>query len=257
MGTLNRDEIERRLQKNELLKPARRRADGTFDLEPASYDMMAGWVVWKEPRRNAKKGEVQSLNYQHGKPFEEQPTVTLQPGQMMFVITYEELQMPTTVCGTVLSRNRLAREGILALNAGHVDPGFHGPIVIRLINLRSTPWTLTLGEPIFTVVFHTVDVHPHDKLVAHPAISLEKTLKGVRESADEALSNALFDLYAMEMQESLLTHYSSVEERLRTALSEDFVSKKILYTCMGTLVAIVTIIESWHAVEQWVSSLFK
>ena len=70
--------------------------------------------------------------------------------------------MPSCLCGTVYSRNSLALAGILALNAGHVDPGYKGPIAIRLINLRATPWTLTLGQAIFTITFQTVDPNPCD-----------------------------------------------------------------------------------------------
>ena len=68
--------------------------------------------------------------------------------------------MPQNLCGTVYSRNSLALKGILALNAGHVDSGYIGPIAIRLINLRAIPWTLTLVEPIFTITFQKVDPDP-------------------------------------------------------------------------------------------------
>jgi hypothetical protein len=141
---------------------------------------------------------------------------------MIFVITHEDVCMPTNLSGTVYSRNALAKAGILALNAGHIDPGYEGPIVIRLINLRATPWTLTLGTSIFTIVFQTLDFEENDHLVAHGPISADETLVGVRESADAALSNALFDLYALEMQERLNEHYTSVEERLRAALTQEF-----------------------------------
>ncbi|MGA2602976.1 MAG: hypothetical protein ABSG14_01980 [Verrucomicrobiia bacterium] len=257
MGTLNKSEIERHLQKDELLKFARKREDGSFDLEPASYDLMAGIAVWKEPVGDGGKSEVQSVRFDPTRPFAEQPTVTLQPGQMMFVITREEFQLPANLCGLVLSRNKLAREGILALNAGHVDPGFRGPIVIRLINLRSTPWTLTLGEPIFTAVFQTVDVGPKDQLVSHPEISLEKTLKGVRESADEALSNALFDLYAREMNESFRRHASSVEASIRTSLGKDFITKNMFFGALSVIAVLVAVVEAWPKIRALIDGLSK
>src|SRR2546426_157493 len=87
---------------------------------PASYDLTAGKAVWKEPTRGSKKGPVETRSYNYDVPLEEQPTVTVAPGQMIFVITQEDILMPTNLCGTVYSRNNLAGQGILALNAGHV-----------------------------------------------------------------------------------------------------------------------------------------
>lgn len=225
MGILTKDELARRLERGELLRNPRRQADGTFGIEPASYDLTAGKAVWKEPTRDKQKGTIKSLFYQPGRPVDEQATMTLQPGQMLFVITHEDVLMPPDLCGTVYSRNKLALDGILALNAGHIDPGFEGPIVIRLINLRATPWTLTLGTPIFTIVYQTLEVKPEDRLISHQPISADETLLRVRESADEALSNALYDLYALEIQDKLDRHFTVAEQHLRENLPKDFVRR--------------------------------
>ena len=201
MGVLNRDEINRRLEKGGLLRNPRRGEDGQFDIEADSYDLTAGKALWKESTRKGRKGRggpVETLSYLPEQPRDKQPTLTVQPGQMVFVITHEDILMPIDLCGTVYSRNKLARDGILALNAGHVDPGYEGPIVIRLINLRATAWTLTLGQSIFTIVFQTLDVGPEDKLIRHRHISQDEMLTIVRQTADVALSNALYDLYASD-----------------------------------------------------------
>jgi deoxycytidine triphosphate deaminase len=224
-GVLTHDEIVRRLERGELLRGARRLSSGEYDVEPDSYDLTAGKAVWKEPRASAQKGAVETRTYIADGPLAGQPTVTVQPGQMIFVITYEDVLLPVEICATVYSKNNLAGEGILALNAGHVDPGFQGPIVIRLINLRATPWTLTLGTSIFTIVFQSLGVSEQDKLLAHLPISADDTLIRVRKSAEAALSNALFDLYADEINRRLQEHQSSVEERLRNSLADVFLKR--------------------------------
>jgi deoxycytidine triphosphate deaminase len=224
-GVLNHDEIVRRLEKGELLRGVRRLPSGEYDVESDSYDLTAGKAVWKEPRAGTQKGTVETRAYVVEGSLVAQPTVTVQPGQMIFVITHEDILMPVGLCGTVYSKNNLAGEGILALNAGHVDPGYEGPIVIRLINLRATSWTLTLGSPIFTIVFQTLGTSEHDLLRAHPPISADQTLIRVRQSAEAALSNALFDLYADEIKRLLEEHYASVESKLRTALADDFLKR--------------------------------
>jgi len=48
----------------------------------------------------------------------------------------------------------------------------------------------------------------------------------VRASADAALSNALLDLYMLEMESRLYQHYASVEERIRNELSKDFLKRE-------------------------------
>lgn len=239
IGVLNRDEIERRIRAGQLIRNPRLRAEGQIDIEGASYDLTAGVVVWKTPPAGQERGETKTLFYRPeedplpapsgirairprkirqelrkawrravlrfarrqagGQVLDREPTVTLDPGQMIFVITHEDILMPRDVVGTVYSRNSLALKGILALNAGHIDPGFEGPIVIRLINLRANAWTLTLGEPIFTIVFQSLGFLAGDELVAHRTISREETLRNVRNTADQALANALLDVYVEKL----------------------------------------------------------
>ncbi len=223
MSVLNKNEIARRFERGELIAGPRLKPDGTFDIEPSSYDLTAGTAIWKAACDGRQ--EIRKESYRAGLPFESQPTVTVQPGEMLFVITHEEVKMPNDLCGTVLSRNALARDGILALNAGHVDPGYVGPIVIRLISLRSTTWLLRLGKPIFTIVFEHLEVSDDDTLSSHHPISAEKTLDMVEKSASEALSNALFDLYALEMQREFSRHYGNVLANLRVDLGEAYIKK--------------------------------
>ncbi len=231
MGILNKDEITRRLKRGELLIKARKNDDAQFDVEPDSYDLTAGVAVWKEEIQS-KKYDIRTVMYKHGCSIEHQPTITVQPGQMIFVITQEEINLPLDICGTVYSRNNVALEGILALNAGHVDPGYKGPIVIRLINLKATPWTLHLGNAIFTITFQTVDHNEGDKLVSGPIYSLEKMLDRVRKTAENSLSNALFDLYAAKIDVRLNDHYTSVQQRLRDDLTNTFLPRREVMSCL-------------------------
>jgi len=231
MGILNKDEITRRLMKGELLIRARKDNIGNFDIEPDSYDLTAGAAVWKEELPNDKY-EIKTELYTDGYPDEQQPTITVQPGQMIFVITQEEVNLPLEICGTVYSRNNIALEGILGLNAGHVDPGYRGPIVIRLINLKAMPWTLHLGNAIFTITFQTIDTIKGDKLVSGPTYPFEKMLDRVRKTAENSLSNALFDLYAKKIDDRLKEHDTSVEERLRTDLTKTFLPRNEIMSCI-------------------------
>jgi deoxycytidine triphosphate deaminase len=230
MGILNKDEIIRRLEKGELLVNVHKNKNGQYDVEPDSYDLTAGVVIFKEeikPKQYNIKTEIYNND-----SVATQPTITVQPGQMIFVITKEEINLPLEICGTVYSRNSIALEGILALNAGHVDPGYKGPIVIRLINFKVTPWTLKLGDSIFTITFQTVDHKEGDKLVSGPTYPLDKMIDRVHKTADNSLSNALFDLYADRIDTRLNDHYTTVQQNLREDLTKIFLPRNDIMSCL-------------------------
>ena len=216
MGVLNSQAIERYLRQRQLILNPRAGQNGRrFDLENDSYDLSAGTAVWKTPASNRYGGNIETRSYSPELPANVQPTVTVQPGQMIFVVTHEDIVMPPCLCGTVYSRNSLALIGILALNAGHVDSGYHGPIVIRLINLRAIPWTLTLGDAIFTITFQTVDRHQSDPPIKGLHRSQAEVIARVRETANAALSNALYDLYQVDVEKRLNDFKSQALDEFR------------------------------------------
>ena len=249
MGVLNRKEIEERLDQGELLRDPRRGNDGRFDIEKDSYDLSAGTAVWKEGSRSG--GDVKTLHYSRRPSIIPQPTLTVKPGQMIFVVTHEDILMPPGLCGTVYSRNSLALAGILALNAGHVDSGYEGPIVIRLINLRAVPWTLTLGQPIFTITFQTTNANPDDSSSDNRRVSQKDMILRVRETANAALSNALYDLYSDNVDQRLnefktdaLIEFRNVRDerwvqrdKIWSILFDSFWKRALAYTISGLLVA--------------------
>jgi deoxycytidine triphosphate deaminase len=219
-GVLTGAELIKRMNVGQLIRNVRRIGDQP-DVQPASYDLTAGRAVWTE----AKSGETKELTYDPASA--EKPYVVLQPGQMMSIITHEEILMPKDLCGTVFSKNRLALNGIFAFNAGHVDPGFEGPIVIRLINLRRSRFTVNLGDRIFTIVFQTLaELDPPDQLRSRPGVTMDETIRQVRQFADVALSNALFDLYADSITRRLEDHRTEIIAKLRQDLGNEFVSKE-------------------------------
>lgn len=194
MGILTRQQIIKRLVKGELLLNAHKTEKGDFDVEPASYDLHAGVIIWKEYDPLTENTNIKRVDFNPSLPACNQETVHLQPGQVMFVITKEEVVMPKELCGTVYAKNKFSRDGILALTTGHIDPGIQCPIVIRLINLRAIPYTFQLGEPIYTIVFHNLEFEPGEELSTHPPITMQQTISNTLKSADAALANALNDL---------------------------------------------------------------
>jgi deoxycytidine triphosphate deaminase len=250
-GVLAASELVKRMKAGELIRNVRLK-EGEPDVQPASYDLAAGRAVWTD----TKTGKRTELLYSPGMP--ETPYVILEPGQMMSVITREEIAMPKDLCGTVFSKNRLALNGIFAFNAGHVDPGFEGPIVIRLINLRRIPYTVNLGERIFTIVFQTLaDGDSPADLQARPKVTMDDTVIQVRNFADFALSNALFDLYGDNITRRLEDHRTEILNKLRVDLGKEFVRQdnfgtflfkwgwKLLFLILSVVGLTVAIVKNW------------
>jgi deoxycytidine triphosphate deaminase len=252
MPILNGPTIQKRVKNNELIVNALYGPDGEAVVEAASYDLRAGIVLWRE--RDSSELEVRYFT--EGQPI--QPFVTLQPGQMIFVISHEELKLDASVSGTVYSRNKLQKENVLALNAGHVDPGYEGPILIRLINLGSQPWAITLGEAVFTVVFHTVEPDPAFK--PKDRRTKADTLESAKKTTVvTAFSNPFHDLYKAEIARQLQEHYSNAESDIRRTLTSEFFLKKelswILFQIFAVLITAVFLLSRmpwekvWNAVK--------
>lgn len=252
MPILSRTEIERRIIGGELVKNAARDEHGKLAIEAASYDLCVGTILWK----NRDSDDVMQLDFDETKRESEQGFITLQPGQMILVISREDLIMPLDVCGTVYSRNKLQKANILALNAGHVDPGYQGPIIIRLINLSSLPWILRLGQAVFTAVFHTVKPigERYD-----PRTRLE-TLEAARKTIADAYANPFQDSYEDQINTQLGEYYSQVEGRLRKSFSEEFFRQnQVSQFAFKVLVAILAIVLAvtkvpWKDVWEWLKT---
>jgi deoxycytidine triphosphate deaminase len=187
MSVIANQELTEYFSKGLLIRNPRYKSKEVFDIEVASYDLMAGEAIWKDEGKKVWEKRTGRCSYDEGKDMHKQKTVTLKPGQMMFVVTHEDVCLPKHIYATVYSRNKLSRDGILALNAGHIDPGFQGPIIIRLINLKSTNYTLQLGD-------RTINEKEGHVLSGHHQITRAETIQRAIRQADDALGNALYDL---------------------------------------------------------------
>ncbi len=254
MAVLGRSEIGDGIREGRYIKNPRI-VDGKFpDLQNASYDLTAGVAVWRESGKAGIDGATREARSIDDADLH-QPTVELQPGQMMSIITKEELAIPADVCATVYSKNSIALKGIFAFNAGHVDPGYRGPIIIRVLNLRRTKLTLTMGQPVFLIVFEKLDQEAD--ITASPSLTHEKALLAVRDFANDALSNALFELYAGAIEERLDNHKNSLLDKVRSEFDERFVQKENLRyhlwvaigiavaTLVALAAALVNIVSRW------------
>jgi deoxycytidine triphosphate deaminase len=76
------------------------------------------------------------------------------PGEMVLVITREELKLGLKIIGHIGLRSSFTRKGLVLLAGPQIDPGFEGTLHVVLCNLSPTEISLTYGEPFCTIEFH-------------------------------------------------------------------------------------------------------
>lgn len=134
-GILTREEIVAEITQGRLIKYA-----VGSGVQASSYDLRIGTIFFENRILKPSPSD--------------QGSVILSPGGIISLFTWEELLLPNDIAATAFAMNAMSSQGVLVLNPGHVDPGFHGPLTVRIINIRATSKVLPFGTPIFTVVFH-------------------------------------------------------------------------------------------------------
>ncbi len=110
-------------------------------VQACSYDLRVGTIIKSGMLANEGNEQVS------------QQGVEVLPGEIVTIISLEEITLPPHTAGIAFAMNKWSSQGLLVLNPGHIDPGFSGPLSIKALNLRKTSITLRLRDPIFTVLF--------------------------------------------------------------------------------------------------------
>jgi hypothetical protein len=129
-----------------------------------------------------------------------------------------------------------------------------------LINLGQGEWPLTLGDAVFTAVFHTLESESAD--VEEDVRSKSDTLLTARTTAAHAFTNPLHDLYTDELEKHFAMHDPQLESRLRAKFSDEFFAKSQVETFVfkmfiALLVALVLVLKiPWLEIAEWLNPHF-
>lgn len=115
-------------------------------IQPATYDLRLGSKILASPLSADKLGVVIELT-------KDRSSYDIQSGQMIGILSLENLCLPLDVCGRFGIRSAIARKGINAFGGVQLDPGFKGRLTMNLLNVGPEPITLTLHEAVFSVEF--------------------------------------------------------------------------------------------------------
>jgi deoxycytidine triphosphate deaminase len=176
MTILTKKDIEDRINLGKLI------SNGNLNrVSTCSYDMAVGTIF--------KDGLVIDSTLP---PAERH--IIVKPGEVVTMLTSEELHLPKDIAATAYAMNSRSSEGFLVLNPGHVDPGFNGPLEIKAINLRKVSLVLCLEDPIFTVIFQKLEMTEGYK---NHCLILEDRKREVRKKELELTVRSISDLVAL------------------------------------------------------------
>lgn len=79
------------------------------------------------------------------------------PGQFAFLLTEEEVQVPTSALAFISMRARWKFRGLVNVSGFHVDPGWSGKLVFSVYNAGPSPIVLSRGAEVFLIWYADLD----------------------------------------------------------------------------------------------------
>jgi len=87
----------------------------------------------------------------------ERSKVAVEPGEVVFVLTEERLELPNDMKAELSPKRKLSHEGILVLGGFGIDPRYSGNLLVGLYNFSSTPFPLMMGRKLIAALFYRLE----------------------------------------------------------------------------------------------------
>lgn len=139
-------------------------APSDVQFQPCSLDLRLGTdlkLTYKKPDDDYFIARVQyGVTNETVTLTDKQPFFTLSKKVFVLAHTMERVRIPHDLVGKIEGRSSWARKGLVVENAGWIDPGFSGQIVLELYNLSPEPIQLCLGDRICQLTLHQLSGTP-------------------------------------------------------------------------------------------------
>lgn len=122
-------------------------------VQPTSIDLTIGSIFIPKLVRKKKKDAPKSYE-----------NLILKQGHTAVILTKEILDFPSNIAGIGFPPSRLAIQGLLMTNPGHVDPGSKGPLHFAVINMGKEDISLRKGDRIFSLILIMLHENVHKNL---------------------------------------------------------------------------------------------
>ncbi|REK04480.1 MAG: hypothetical protein DWQ36_16635 [Acidobacteria bacterium] len=87
----------------------------------------------------------------------ETSSFAVQPGETVFVLSQERLQLPRDIKAELSHKRKLAHEGVLVMGGFCVDPLYRGVLIFGIHNISSEPFILEPGKKLIAAQFYRLD----------------------------------------------------------------------------------------------------
>jgi deoxycytidine triphosphate deaminase len=170
--------------------------------------------------------------------------VSLREGRIAVIRTNETLAMPSNIVALGFPPASLSIQGVLMTNPGQIDPGYHGPLHLTVINMSKEPLTLSRGQRLIRLIFAKLAESPSaDFQARHPQPRSPIT--------DELLQSLSIDFLNVEQRATDMIKKTERRTEIRSALIAATVG--ITITALTTFVP--RLFDRYYALEAKIDGL--
>lgn len=122
-------------------------------IDCASYRLSVGDQAYVTNKRNTDPCDIGIKNLEK----KGRSCIKIPPGQFAFLLTEEEVNVPTDAIALISMRAKYKFQGLINVSGFHVDPGWYGKLIFSVYNAGPTEVILQRGEPAFLIVYADLD----------------------------------------------------------------------------------------------------
>lgn len=130
----------------------------------------------------------------------DESSFVIKPGETAYVVTEEELNLPSNVFCQLSTKRKLSHDGILVLGGFSVDPNYNGRLFFGMHNLSNEDYPFLPGKKIIAGIFYKLSDEEAEVITSIPEPlydfpdALIKNVKFFRSTSAEALEAKIEEL---------------------------------------------------------------
>ncbi len=167
-------------------------------------------------------------------------TIRIAPGQFAFLLTLENVKVPSNAMAFISMRARYKFKGLINVSGFHVDPGWDGKLIFSVYNAGPSEVILSKEEELFLIVYADLD-QPTAKVYKGKA----QRQKSINASLLENMTSQVFSPQTLQRElEAMRAKMGRIE--LATGVAAGVATA--LGVFISILVAAAALLPSWTGV---------
>jgi dCTP deaminase len=167
-------------------------------------------------------------------------TIRIAPGQFAFLLTLEEVTVPSNAIALISMRAGYKFKGLINVSGFHVDPGWRGKLLFSVFNAGPTEVILARGEPAFLIVYGDLD-RPSGKVYRGASLG-QNTIK------PDLLQNMTSQVFSPQVLQQRLAEVDAKMGRIEVNTSVAAGVAAGLAVVTAIVIAAVALLPSWTGV---------